>query len=293
MKIIKKNGETHLMQAIDEIRKKGSACLGIRIRLSQLTACKATPDVLDRMANLLRNHLPDDASDLYLLQQGDAILLLHHRNTAAITTIVRDICFMFAEDPLTQEPMGESGNRFCQLFKSGEDMIELHKLVIGLEAASHVVDDIAPLAPSGIDAIRFQQALYQRRMRSRIGILVVEDQPFNLQLVVQIIGRGFDIFTATDGATALKVYETQAPDVVFLDIDLPDIDGFQILKTVTEIDPAAFIVMLTASHKRQDVEYAMQNNAQGYIVKPFTKQKINQYVTLFKNRFPGRSKTGA
>lgn len=146
------------------------------------------------------------------------------------------------------------------------------------------------IEPYRINRQKFVAALQHRHARKRVSILVVEDQRFNLQMVVEILGRGFDTHPAIDGATALKLYETHAPDMVFLDIDLPGIDGLCVLEAITALDPESFIVMLTASHDQKDVERAMQCKAQGYIVKPFTRQKINQYLSLYKETFPDRAK---
>ena len=83
---------------------------------------------------------------------------------------------------------------------------------------------------------------------------------------------------------ALNLYLEYAPDIVFLDIELPDISGHQFASAIRKIDPGAFIVMLTRNNYMGDVTRAKEAGVKGFIVKPDIKQKIFDSIQLFQRR---------
>jgi two-component system chemotaxis response regulator CheY len=79
---------------------------------------------------------------------------------------------------------------------------------------------------------------------------------------------------AETGQTAVELYEKVRPDLVILDILMPDMNGLEALKKIREIDPDARVLMCTASEQSSHVQEALSLGARGYIVKPFTKEII-------------------
>ena len=73
-------------------------------------------------------------------------------------------------------------------------------------------------------------------------------------------------------------YVTHAPDVLFLDIELPDITGHDVLQKVLEMDPDAFVIMLSGNGNKENIFKAMKTGAKGFVGKPFTKDKLLQYI---------------
>lgn len=122
-----------------------------------------------------------------------------------------------------------------------------------------------------------------QRPRLRPCVLLVEDQLIFRTLLIEILSRECDLLTTENGYKAIKIYEDYAPDIVFLDIHLPDINGQEVLGAIASIDPSSFVVMFTASHSLNDIEKAAKQGAKGYIAKPFTKQKIDDCVMLWRN----------
>lgn len=122
-------------------------------------------------------------------------------------------------------------------------------------------------------------ALARRMARGKTCILVVEDDPLSLHITRKaLMENDYMVVSAEDGLNARQAYMLHAPDVVFLDIGLPDISGHQVLKDLLNIDPTAYIVMLSANSTREDILKAMQAGAKGFIGKPFSKAKLNQYI---------------
>lgn len=91
-----------------------------------------------------------------------------------------------------------------------------------------------------------------------------------------------EIHEASDGKTALSQYSEHLPDVVFLDIELPDLDGNEILRKIKARKSDAFVVMISAHSSVDNVKSAVSNGASGFIVKPFSPQKITNIL----NKYP-------
>ncbi|PCI55540.1 MAG: hypothetical protein COB36_07940 [Alphaproteobacteria bacterium] len=122
-------------------------------------------------------------------------------------------------------------------------------------------------------------SLSQRRKdRKETEILVVEDDSFSRALVKKSLAEVGNISIAEDGRTALTQYFKKAPDILFLDIGLPDIDGHDVLAKILEHDPHAFIIMLSGKGDKDNIMKAIQNGAKGFVGKPFTREKLSQYI---------------
>lgn len=118
----------------------------------------------------------------------------------------------------------------------------------------------------------------RRAERSALQVLVVEDDAFSRKLVSSALEGKYETILAEDGQGGLMQYVTHAPDVLFLDIELPDITGHDVLQKVLEMDPDAFVIMLSGNGNKENIFKAMKTGAKGFVGKPFTKDKLLQYI---------------
>lgn len=118
----------------------------------------------------------------------------------------------------------------------------------------------------------------RRKKRTTPDILVVEDDAFLQRLVGNLFTKDFRVMSAKSGADALDLYVQQAPDMVFLDIGLPDINGHDVLAKLLELDPYAYVVMLSGLASRENVLKCLEQGAKGFVGKPFTPEKLFFYV---------------
>lgn len=123
----------------------------------------------------------------------------------------------------------------------------------------------------------------KRRNREGLCILIVDDQLFSRQLLVESlrVKWNYETIATKNGLQAIESYLENAPDIVFLDIELPDYNGQQILKKISQIDSESFVVMTTANTSLDDVQQAVDSGAKGFIAKPITKTKLEQYFTVY------------
>ena len=106
-------------------------------------------------------------------------------------------------------------------------------------------------------------------------ILVVEDDHAILAGLVDLLeDEGFKVCFARDGNKALKQYEAHKPDLVLLDIMIPERSGYDVCKEIRRQDPLTPIVMLTAKGEEIDKVVGLEIGADDYIVKPFSVQEL-------------------
>jgi two-component system KDP operon response regulator KdpE len=100
-------------------------------------------------------------------------------------------------------------------------------------------------------------------------VLVVDDDPQILRAMrATLAAHGFDVATAVSGEAALGVFSRLQPDVVILDLGLPGVDGFEVIKQVRMVSQAP-IVVLSARHEEGEKVRALDLGADDYVTKPF------------------------
>lgn len=102
-------------------------------------------------------------------------------------------------------------------------------------------------------------------------ILVIEDDPsLVLGLKLNLGKAGYLVRVATDGARGLVEYSRQRPDLVVLDLMLPEVDGLEILRTIRASDPAQPVIVVTALGSEHDKIKGLDLGANDYVTKPFS-----------------------
>lgn len=117
-------------------------------------------------------------------------------------------------------------------------------------------------------------------------ILIVDDAAFMRMMIKNIVTKsGFEVVgEAENGAVALELYKAHNPDLVTMDITMPEMDGIQAVKAIRGHDPNASIIMCSAMGQQAMVMEAIQAGAKDFIVKPFQQDRILQAIERVLNR---------
>ena len=109
-----------------------------------------------------------------------------------------------------------------------------------------------------------------------IKVLAVDDEARVLRLIQAKLGKeGFEVLTATNGEDGLSQALREKPDAVILDVMMPRMDGYTVLRHIkTELDPAPVVIMLTARGQEADLVEGLSGGADDYIVKPFSPREL-------------------
>lgn len=109
-------------------------------------------------------------------------------------------------------------------------------------------------------------------------VLIVDDSPVSRMIVKKCLpkDRDFEIFEAGDGREGLEKFKAVAPDVTFMDLTMPVMDGFQALEEIRTADPAAVVIVLTADIQQKTVDRVMAAGAVTVIPKPPSAEIIEE-----------------
>jgi len=116
-------------------------------------------------------------------------------------------------------------------------------------------------------------------------ILVVDDAAFMRMMIKDILTKnGFEVVgEAADGAQAVSLYQELLPDLVTMDITMPEMDGITALKEIKAVNPSAKIIMCSAMGQQAMVIDAIQAGARDFIVKPFQADRVIEAINKVLN----------
>ena len=111
-------------------------------------------------------------------------------------------------------------------------------------------------------------------------ILIVDDAAFMRMMIKEILTKnGYTVVgEASDGAQALEKYKELKPDLVTMDITMPEMDGIQALKEIRANDTGAKVIMCSAMGQQAMVIDAIQAGARDFIVKPFQAERVIEAI---------------
>jgi CheY-like chemotaxis protein len=144
-------------------------------------------------------------------------------------------------------------------------------------------DIFQQLAPHLGDFIEAWVCLNEARDgRSTPHLLVVDDDPITRRIVRQALAERYPVITADSAAQAVEKHLLLAPDIVFLDIGLPDCDGFRILQHIHESDPQCRVIMFSGNSFLDNRLKALALGASGFLPKPFNRKQFESCIGAWR-----------
>lgn len=115
-------------------------------------------------------------------------------------------------------------------------------------------------------------------------VLIVDDAAFvRIQLKQMLERNGFQVAgEAENGREALKKILELKPDIVTLDITMPEMNGLDCIKEIGKMDVKPVVIMVSAMGQEANVQEAIMNGAKGYIVKPYKEETVVKYLGKYK-----------
>jgi len=121
-------------------------------------------------------------------------------------------------------------------------------------------------------------------VRERYRILVVDDEPRMIRFIrMNLEHDGFEVIEAGDGLAALQQVRDSLPDLVLLDVSMPELDGFETLRLLREISHTP-VIMLTARGEEDDRVRGLELGADDYVTKPFSPRELVSRVRAVLRR---------
>ncbi|MBT3756128.1 MAG: sigma-54-dependent Fis family transcriptional regulator, partial [Candidatus Cloacimonetes bacterium] len=112
-----------------------------------------------------------------------------------------------------------------------------------------------------------------------IKILIVDDNK-NMQIILQnlLVDEGYNVISTTNGRDGLKAVTEESPDLVLLDIRLPEMNGIDILQQITKLEKEIPVIMITAYGDVETAVETMKLGAFDYITKPFVNEELKLVI---------------
>lgn len=123
------------------------------------------------------------------------------------------------------------------------------------------------------DSIKLDQGINKKKRA-----LIIEDDAITRWMIRKTLQNDCTISMASSVNKAFSVYQTYRPDIVFLDINLPDGSGFDVLQWIIRHDPGAYVVMFSGNDNILNISKANELGAKGFICKPFIKDNLLEYL---------------
>lgn len=120
------------------------------------------------------------------------------------------------------------------------------------------------------------------------SVLVVDDAAFMRMMIRDILVKeGYVIHEAVNGRDAIEKFQEVRPDLVTMDITMPEMNGLDALREIRKSDPRAKILMVSAMGQQQMIVEALESGAMDFLVKPFQPTKVLETVKKCLQSSPG------
>lgn len=229
----------------------------------------------------MRAYMNDPAAHLYCFEDGDMCILAHHLPSKEGHQIMLALG-EHLNRPVTDQwvsffDLNTGLNRILTLLEqkldkvhSAEEAERKRQEQLAHERNRQNILNANPKAA-------FEEITRRRRLRTAPHLMMIEDDTFSSRLVETSL-KQYRFTTLHSAQGALTLYADIAPNLIFLDINLPDVTGHELLARILAIDPDAYVIMLSGNADRENVMQAMSKGAKGFVAKPFTRDKLIQYI---------------
>ncbi len=260
MQVVTDNAEhalTSLLSSINAHAGHWDGWLCLHIESEELNYLYLSPALLSYAEAVLENAFDSLEGVMFFCGHEDLYILAQNVSYANLEEIGRTICAL--------------------ILKDRQEASEFH------------VYDLADKGLSFIYSVQQRGEIYklftERTRQNQISpprVLLIEDDPGTSWLVKKALKNECTFFSAHGATDGSRLYIDQKPDLVFLDIGLPDGNGLDLLGWMKKEYPGSNIVMFSADDDRETVSNATNQGAQGFIGKPFRKERLIHFLNECK-----------
>lgn len=279
--VIAQNTEATLLNDLKECWETQPTHRCLHLKLSLLH--DDTQGWLSLMLHEFRTYFDDVFGQVYVCHDEDIFILTRSLTQKRVDEIVVRLASKLSKDFLSEgiTALYEIGVDFARLRTICEKKLETIKFLKdqrSIKKKDELEGVSKTQAVTKIDPALVQTIGQRRDSRDDPEILVVEDDVFSQKMVQNSLKSKYTTSVVGDGAGALMTYANKAPDVLFLDIGLPDMDGHAVLERLFKMDPNAYVVMFSGNGDKENIMRAVELGAKGFVGKPFTQDKLIQYI---------------
>lgn len=256
----------------------GWYCLKIDLSMSEPSLYE---DSLGLARSVIKTHLKDIQGHVFVCENKSIHILCKPPSKEVLEQTGIQICDIITSENGTQARQSlynlfEQGNNYAQDLMNATGSI--FKLPHSPDAPCYdnnetETQNVLPMKQP--DTISKKKLVPQG---TATKVLLVEDDPITRWMVRNSLKNICDFATAPTASKAYAMYTSYQPDVVFLDINLPDNNGRFVLDWIIEHDPGACVVMFSSNGSLENITECLNDGASGFVTKPFLKEDLLHYV---------------
>ncbi|HRQ59928.1 MAG TPA: response regulator [Alphaproteobacteria bacterium] len=257
MIVIIKDAEATFLNEIDFLMKRSTQrrCLYIRFSMMPQQSQGWFYELSRSLEDIAEGHV----GQAYICADHDVFVIMPHLTDKHLQKFIA--------------AAGHIPKALCTLHEIRDDY-ELLK-----NAASRKINMAEKTDAPALPDAEYVPGIQEKRVaRHDIDILICEDDALARMMIKNVLMHDFRVHLAKDAGEAIALYPDIAPDVVFLDIGLPDANGEDILQHFMRIDPQANIIMFSGRQDQDTILKALRHGASGFVGKPFSRGKLYQYI---------------
>lgn len=289
MDVVASKSEDRLAELLPEVEQEASGWMGVHINLTLLheqllgreglsqQSLDKVLAVSRQMANhLLEWGLKECDGTLLIFEDSDLLCLLKKSGSHTDRVIARLQREFKASDLLHLLHVYDMQDRMSTivaLHAAKRETADAYRLK---HHAVAMTDRIMQWNEPDVEVTRLIQK--KRRLRGKSCILIIEDDVLTRGMLATLLKAQHEVVQAKDAREGVLLYIDNAPDMVFLDIHLPHMNGNEVLKRLKTLDPDAYVVMLSGDSVKDNITLAQRYGAAGFVRKPFSREKVLEYV---------------
>ena len=275
MKIIEDSAEHHFLTFLEKVRRDNSGWMALRVALSRrmhhdeiIAKPEHIKGKLHKLAQDSQAAVKDVAAllgdlegvMLYRFSDFDVIALIRPTNEAQKTAI----------QAIKTKVAAKYGDGLVKLHNLAKDIYGFQKLADERLLSAGLIESYNDMA----DTNRVYSIQLRRDRREDAVVMIVEDDRFTASYAANILNKEYDVILAKNGEDAIRLYIEHAPDIVFLDIHLPGLNGQETLRAIRKVDSKACVFMLSVDTVKENIVGANKDGATGFLKKPFSKERL-------------------
>lgn len=279
MIVITKDAEETFLRELDFLIERSSDRRCLYIRFSLLPTRK--DDWFKTLTMALEDIADGHVGQVYICTDGDVFVVMPHLTEKHLHKFQAQYPELLSQPSLNICSLHEVKIDHGMLRGLCDRKLELLRAGSSDELAGRAAFDKEALRNTYLGTIDedMRRGFNEKReRRNDIDIMIVDDDSLSRMMIKNVLVSDFNVHIAQTGTEAIERYFEIAPDIIFLDIGLPDMSGHEVLRAVLQIDPLAHIIMFSGRRDQDNVLSAINAGASGFVGKPFTRGKLYQYI---------------
>ena len=275
MKLIRDSAEHHFVTTLEKLKDNPRGWIVLYFALSRMLDHEELVSVIGEIqvkigkARTTASHFAEELSAkaqeipkgfVYLFADNDVLLLAQPENETEMTLA----------SAVYKEMGKQAQSDYADRCALGDDLYNYQKLADAKLLAAKRFEAYKAMS----DANKVASIPVRRARRDVPKVMIIEDDRFTASYAANILSRDYDLSICRTGEEGVIAYIEHAPDIVFLDIHLPGLNGHDTLKAIRAVDPKAFVVMLSVDTAKSSIVEATQTGAHSFLKKPFSKERL-------------------